>query len=162
MTEAAPPTQRRTLILAGSAIVTGALVLFAGLIPAEYGRDPTGLGKLTGISALWSPAETKVDATVTASAARSYPARFRSDVISIPLGVESLDGGGQANDLEYKVHMQKGATLIYSWEVPGVADPEEFYTEFHGHTLELAREDDGRRISQGHWHPGQWRTGCPV
>ena len=136
MTGTSPPTPRKTLLMAGSAITAGAIVLFAGLIPAEYGRDPTGLGKLTGISALWSPAETKVDATVTASAARSYPARFRSDVISIPLGVESLDGGGQVSELEYKVHMQKGATLIYSWDVPGVANPEEFYTEFHGHTLE--------------------------
>jgi hypothetical protein len=133
MIETAPPTQRKTLMLAASAIVAGALVLFGGLIPAEYGRDPTGLGKLTGISALWSPAETKVDASVTASAARSYPAPFRSDVISILLGVE---GGEQASELEYKVHMQKGATLIYSWDVPGIAEPEEFYSEFHGHTLE--------------------------
>jgi hypothetical protein len=133
MIETAPPTQRKTLMLTGSAIVAGALVLFGGLIPAEYGRDPTGLGKLTGISALWSPAEIIVDATVTASAAQSYPAPFRSDVISIPLGVE---GSEQTSELEYKVHMPKGATLIYSWEVPGIAESTEFYTEFHGHTLE--------------------------
>jgi len=133
MIETAAPTRRKTIMLAGSAIVAGAIVLFAGLIPAEYGRDPTGLGKLTGVMALWSPPETKVDATVTASAARSYPTPFRSDVITIPLGVE---GSEQGSELEYKVHMQKGATLIYSWEVPGIADPTEFYTEFHGHTLE--------------------------
>jgi hypothetical protein len=133
MTETAPPTQRKTLMLVGSAIVAGALVLFGGLIPAEYGRDSIGLGRLTGINALWSPAEIKVDGTVTASAAQSYSTPFRSDVISIPLGVE---GGEQTSELEYKVQMEKGATLIYSWEVPGIADQEEFYTEFHGHTLE--------------------------
>jgi hypothetical protein len=133
MTDVTTPTPRRALILIGSAFLLGALIVFAGLIPAEYGRDPIGFGNLTGISALWTPTETKVDAKVSTSAARSYPTPFRSDVVTIPLGVADL---GQEYELEYKVHMKKGATLIYRWDVPGVANPEEIYTEFHGHTLE--------------------------
>jgi hypothetical protein len=133
MTDTAPPnpSRYRTLALLGTAIAVGALIVFGGLVPAEYGRDPIGLGKLTGISALWAPPETKVDAKVTAAAARSYDTPFRSDIVTISLGVFELK---QVDDLEYKVRMNKGATLIYSWDVPGIADPEEFYTEFHGHT----------------------------
>ena len=37
------------------------------------------------------------------------------------------------------MRLRKGATLIYSWEVPGVTDPEQFYSEFHGHTVEQGR-----------------------
>jgi hypothetical protein len=133
MSEATIANPRQTLVMLGSAALAGAVILFGGLIPAEYGRDPTGLGRLTGISALWAPAETKVDAKTTIAAARSYPDAFRSDVITIPLGVSDF---GQVYELEYKVRMKKGATLVYSWDVPGVPNPEEFYTEFHGHTLE--------------------------
>jgi hypothetical protein len=30
------------------------------------------------------------------------------------------------------VHMKPGATLTYSWSVPGIVNPEEFYFDFHG------------------------------
>jgi hypothetical protein len=39
------------------------------------------------------------------------------------------------DEVEYKVHLKMGGSYIYSWTATGVTDPEEFYTEFHGHTL---------------------------
>src|SRR5262249_25383627 len=59
--------------------------------------------------------------------ARSYPAPFRTDVIDVPIR-------GNDGDLEYKIQMKAGGTVVYSWEVRNLAKPEEFYTEFHGHT----------------------------
>jgi hypothetical protein len=55
---------------------------------------------------------------------RTYPAGYRTDVIDVPV---------QA-DLEYMIAMKAGDTVVYSWEVPGIGDPQSFYTEFHGHT----------------------------
>ena len=55
---------------------------------------------------------------------RTYPAGYRTDVIDVPI----------QGELEYMVRMGAGGTLVYSWEVPGVGNPESFYTEFHGHT----------------------------
>src|SRR3954451_6271420 len=42
--------------------------------------------------------------------ARSYPALFRTDVIDIPIR-------GNDGDLEYKIKMKAGDTVVYSWEV---------------------------------------------
>ncbi len=111
------------------------------MLPAEYHRDPIGLGRLTGIDRLWAPAEVVVPATSRATgaapAAHSYPMAFRSDVIDIPLkSGESPEPGA---DLEYKVHLKAGSSFIYSWSVAGIDNPEEFYTEFHGHTVEAGK-----------------------
>ena len=58
---------------------------------------------------------------------RTYPAGYRADVIDVP--VEAGDRG-----LEYMIRMKEGDTVVYSWEVEGIADPHSFHTEFHGHT----------------------------
>jgi hypothetical protein len=52
--------------------------------------------------------------------------------VEIPLG-DFLAGADQS-ELEYKVRMQKDATLIYSWEVVGTAEPRDFRYDQHGHT----------------------------
>ena len=130
-----PPSRRNVLLIVLAASLAAIVILFVAVLPAEYNRDPTGLGKLTGIASLWAPEENIVSASSPgqALAQHSYPTAFRSDVLDIDLNdADRRDGSEQ---VEYKVRMAKGASYIYSWEVVGVADPEEFYTEFHGHTL---------------------------
>jgi hypothetical protein len=58
---------------------------------------------------------------------RTYPAGYRSDVVNVP--VEAGDRG-----LEYMIRMKAGDTVVYSWEVLSIGDPQSFHTEFHGHT----------------------------
>jgi hypothetical protein len=67
--------------------------------------------------------------------ARSYPAGYRTDVIDVPIR-------GNDGDLEYKIQMKAGATVVYSWEVQRIGKPEEFYTEFHGHTEPVGGRGD--------------------
>jgi hypothetical protein len=55
---------------------------------------------------------------------RTYPAGYRTDVIVVPV----------QGELEYMIRMTAGDTVVYSWEVPGISDPQSFYAEFHGHT----------------------------
>ena len=59
--------------------------------------------------------------------ARSFPTAFRTDTIDIPIR-------GNDGDLEYKIAMKTGDTVVYSWEVMQTIMPEELYSEFHGHT----------------------------
>jgi len=66
---------------------------------------------------------------------RTYPAGYRTDVIDVPIR-------GNDGDLEYKIHMKAGGTVVYSWEVRNIANPEEFYTEFHGHTEPVGGRGD--------------------
>lgn len=118
-----------------ASLAAALLILFAAVLPAEYNRDPTGLGKLTGISKLWAQDEQVVAAQSSAGApsSTSFPQAFRSDVVEIPL--QSSEDLSNVYEVEYKVHLKKGTSLVYSWEAPGV-DPEAFYSEFHGHTVE--------------------------
>lgn len=123
------------LALLGGTAATALLITVALILPAEYGRDPLGIGKATGIDRLWAPPEIRVAASGgDAATARSYGQAYRSDIVEIPLAASGDPERG--DEIEYKVRMKKGSTYIYSWDVPGIADPEEFYSEFHGHTVE--------------------------
>jgi hypothetical protein len=58
---------------------------------------------------------------------KHHPAGFRTDIVEIRLP-------GNDGELEYKIHMKAGDTVVYSWEAQNLANPDQFYTEFHGHT----------------------------
>jgi hypothetical protein len=126
------PRGRLILAILG-ALVLAVLIVLGAILPVEFNRDPLGVGKLSGLSRLWAPDETVVDpASEGAARAREYDLPFRTDVVEIPLG-DFLAGADQS-ELEYKVRMQKDATLIYSWEVVGTAEPRDFRYDQHGHT----------------------------
>jgi hypothetical protein len=126
------PRGRLILAVLGAAVLA-VLIVLGAILPVEFNRDPLGVGKLSGLSRLWAPDETVVDpASEGAARAREYDLPFRTDVVEIPLG--DFLAGADKSELEYKVRMQKDATLIYSWEVVGTAEPRDFRYDQHGHT----------------------------
>lgn len=133
-TEPTRPMPRRRLILAVlAAAILAVLIVLGAILPAEFNRDPLGVGRLSGLSRLWAPAEVSVDANKAGAArAREYDAPFRTDVVEIPLG--DFLAGADRSELEYKVRMKKDATLIYAWEVIGTREPRDFHFDQHGHT----------------------------
>jgi hypothetical protein len=130
--------QPRTLIaIVAGAIVIGALIVLGAILPAEFNRDPLGIGKLTGIGRIWAPPEKKFDVNSgSAPLAHEYATAFRSDVIEIPL--TGFLGGANGSELEYKFRMKKDAVLIYAWEVIGAENPKDLSYDFHGHTTPIA------------------------
>lgn len=132
--EVAITPSRKTLftVMAGGLAVASAL-LVGVVLPAEYRIDPLGIGAATGLLRLASPEQ--VEIAVTAgdspnSVARFYPVAFRTDTVEIPLAAAGDADGG--DDLEWKVRMREGTTLLYSWSAD--APPEEFYFDMHGET----------------------------
>jgi hypothetical protein len=126
-----PPSAGGIALLTLGALTVASAIVVLFVLPAEFHRDPTGFGKLTGIDQLAGPEIVNVaDLPAEAgTAARYYDAAFRSDTIEIALQPE--DKG--MNDLEYKVKMKPGGTLTYSWTVSGDEDhPDWFYFDFHG------------------------------
>jgi hypothetical protein len=121
-----PPGVGKLLALTLGAGVAATLLTVAVVLPAEFGRDPTGIGALTGLNKLSGPA-----GHMTGEVARYYNVPFRSDVLEIPF-VPAGDKTG-LSQLEYKVRMAEGQTLIYSWEAEGAADGE-FYFDLHTET----------------------------
>jgi hypothetical protein len=130
---ARPMSPKRLALLVGGGFVVAGLITVCAVLPAEFHLDPTGFGKAAGLMGLSAAPESKSAAATGAPAAaggpqvlaREYPTAFRTDTIDIPLkGAESA-----GSEVEYKVKMKAGQTLIYSWSV--AAPPEEFYSDFH-------------------------------
>jgi hypothetical protein len=133
-----PLPARRILAITGVALAAATVITFGAVLPAEFNQDPIGLGHLSGLDRLYAPAEISFNATRgEAPLAREYSQGFRADVVEIP-----LRAGGDAtrgDELEYKVQMEKDATLIYEWSVADISRPDEFYFDFHGHTVEAGK-----------------------
>lgn len=123
------------------AVLLALLILFTTVLPAEYGIDPTGLGKKMGFIVLSeraqkntlscpeakqaeiiATAKTRVDSEAHnefQSLDESKPIQW-ADTVSIV--IPPLKG------LEYKFAMEKGAVLEFAWATDGEA----IYFDFHG------------------------------
>jgi hypothetical protein len=128
------PSRRGLLLRLGGALVVAAIILIGFVLPAEYHIDPSGFGKLTGLvkmsQTVTAPPAAAPTPVMNTTAAHTYAIPFRSDNIEIPIG---KDG-----ELEYKVRMQPGGTLIYSWICK-----EPMYIDFHGES----DKDPGNAVS---------------
>jgi hypothetical protein len=123
----------RLIAATSGALILAVLIVLGAILPAEFNRDPLGVGRLSGLSRLWAPSDEQVDVKGAAVAlAHEYETPFRTDVVEIPL--RDFLSGANESELEYKVRMKKDATLVYSWEVIGGSDPQDLYFDQHGHT----------------------------
>jgi len=127
------------IALAGAVVVLAIFVL-----PAEYGIDPTGLGGKMGLLALAEPAPQVADIPMAPpEAARFYTAPVKSNVIEI-----RLDRDGE---LEYKVRMKQGETMVYSWSVDNGTAYYDFHAEGEpgGEDIRYKEEQDGASAGHG-------------
>jgi hypothetical protein len=126
---------RIALAAAGAMLVAGVL-LMATILPAEYGVDPLGTGKLLGLTSL-----AKANAPAAGEAAASAQApppeeleptrpgantpqtiALKQDTVTFKLG--PFEG------VEYKYRMEKGAGMVYSWTSTG-----KVRFDFHGEPM---------------------------
>lgn len=139
-----PMARGRLILWTLGALVLAVLIVLGAILPAEFNKDPLGIGKLSGLARLWAPADRKVDTRDAAGPlAREYAVPLRSDVVEIPLG--GFLTGAYASELEYKVRMARGATLVYSWDVTGADRADEFHFDQHGHTT--PKEDERMTVA---------------
>jgi hypothetical protein len=123
------PTRGGLLVRTAVAAAVGAFVVFCVVLPAEYRKDPTGFGRLTGLLELSTPRVTKQDPPVTAPSAPSiqnswfFPVAYKTDTIRIPIGPDG--------EVEYKIKMKAGQAVVYSWQ----SDSGNVYYDFHGEPL---------------------------
>jgi hypothetical protein len=127
------PARKLLAAVISAALAASALVV-CFVLPAEFRIDPTGIGRLSGVMNLAPPKQVKAqdaaaDAGAAVAADRYYESGYRTDTVSIPLASESGQGG---SELEYKVRMKAGQTLVYSWIASGITNPGQFYFDFHG------------------------------
>lgn len=130
------------------ALAIGMLILIIAVLPAEYGIDPLGAGKLLGFSKLYQPEETTAVTTGTQKSfpiltlekagsnpdvkkpkeadnpppAKQYDAREDKITIKVPAG----------KGLEYKVLLLKYGSMKYEW----ITDKGTVFFDFHGEVKE--------------------------
>ena len=105
------------------ALLGAAAIVVLFVMPAEYGIDPTGIGRLTGITGMAAGSE---EAAVPAEAsAPAGPLTFavptKADIIrqgdlrsdEMTLNLEPHSGQ------EVKAHMQAGASYVFEWSSEG-------------------------------------------
>lgn len=125
------PSRKRLLVWTLAALAAASLVAVLLVLPAEYGVDPTGFGRLTGLQRLGASREVAVAAPTGAGAVTTDAARpWRTDVITIRLAA----GGQEGSETERKVWMVPGQAFVYAWTADG-----EVYSDFHGETLPKPR-----------------------
>lgn len=143
--QANPPTGKRLLLSVGLAVLLAALILIVAVLPAEYGIDPTGVGRVLGLTQMSgkvSKSRVAIDdvlagaqpvATATPPATgeplplpnpavhQAQPEPAKSEVLTIELPADA--------ETEIKAVLPKGKMILYSWKV----DHDSIYVDFHGH-----------------------------
>jgi hypothetical protein len=112
-------SKRQLLLSTAFALVIAAVILVVAVLPAEFGIDPTGIGKLAGLTAM---AQSEEDASVPVM--HGHPRKARSARIEIQVKPNE--------ELEYKALLELGEPLLYAWTVEGGP----MYFEFHGEPTE--------------------------
>lgn len=144
MNEFTPPVQSlKTLFISTLlAIILAAIILITAILPAEHGIDPTGLGKMMGLTVL-APAK-KSALSVVADSKSSLSADISIKEIDPKLVEEQMAMLRQETTTlwkdtvtitipplkgrEYKFYLEKGANLEFEWE----SDGEKIHFDFHG------------------------------
>lgn len=116
-----------TLVLIAAALA--GILFVAVVLPAEFGRDPTGFGRLTGIGDLASGGDEVDLGDRVGAISRVEETRPQNHTFVLQLG------GLQDN--EYKLHMLANQSIVYTWHSTG---PVTF--DFHGDFDDPARAGD--------------------
>jgi len=97
-----PPSAKRIIGATFVALLVAALLLVTVILPAEYGIDPLGTGRLLGVSAL---------ANARPGALAPQGAVHRRDTRTFVLS--------PFQSIEYKYRIEKDASMLFSWRASG-------------------------------------------
>jgi hypothetical protein len=146
-------------LLRGSLLATlvAGVLLVGAVLPAEYGIDPTGLGKSLGLTALYNPTPTTASVATTPirPADATLPTTVPSGSIVSAKGEQrgisiaskqavAYRGDSQEyvipprKGIEVKTHLAKDATLIFSWKTK---NGEVVNHDFHGEPINAGRDE---------------------
>jgi len=149
-----PTLEKKKIIVAILlSIVVGAVILVGAVLPAEYGMDPTGVGKLLGFNRLYIPSEPSIELAtpvnnplIKLEKAGSAPNVVRPKEADNPAPKIQLE---QREDtikviipagkgLEFKINMLKYGKVKYEWST----DQGVLYFDFHGEVKQVEKAKD--------------------
>lgn len=139
----------RIAVAAGAAVLLAGLTLVAFVLPAEYGIDPLGTGKMVGLVELGMTGQ-QIEAFAAASGAGADGGKpvavlgqerpFQQETIEFSVGPRE--------GMEYKYRLEKGEALLFAWNATGQVDYE-FHAEPDGAPRGYAETyEKGQAVSQ--------------
>jgi hypothetical protein len=145
-----PPSGKKIAVSMGIAFAVALVVLVTFILPAEYGRDPTGIGSQLGITALSSPGRT-IEITDTIGGNEGIreieipdagepvplpnPAIHQDEAVPGDIVTINVDIPAEA-ETEVKTVLLANKAIIYSWSV----DRGTIYSDFHGHNPDFGSD----------------------
>lgn len=106
--------RERLAVAAGAALLVAGVILVTAVLPAEYGIDPTGIGRRLGLTAMndtqRAMAAFVAGNTGATGAATLAPQERAFQQETIDLKIAPRDS------VEYKYRLDKGESLLYSWK----------------------------------------------
>ena len=128
----ARPSARRIAGATVAALAVASALLVTAVLPAEYGLDPLGTGKLLGLVQL---------AEVRPGAIALQPAEFRVDAREFVLG--------PFQSVEYKYRIEQGGSMLFSWQATGLV-ASELHSEPDGAPQGFAETFDKQQGTSSH------------
>ena len=133
-----PPSKSKIAVATLAALIVAGIVLVVAVLPAEYGMDPLGTGRMLGLLELAQAEGATADA---AAAPEQSTAKLKRGEIRTPpalaawnkdhVGLYKVDSRelelGPQQGMEFKYRMEKGNGLVYTWD-----SPVKVKFEFHG------------------------------
>lgn len=114
--EAQTHSKKSILKATGVALAIALVILFIAILPAEYGIDPTGIGKVLGFSAL---GESKGGAGGDVVRYQPQFGVYKQNTVELRLAPHQ--------GFEYKFTMEQGSMMLFSWTAS-----KEIEYDFHG------------------------------
>ncbi len=141
--EANPPSTARLMKSIGIALAIAVVALLAVVLPAEYGIDPTGIGRALGLTEMRAPTRTLLVKDVIGGNEKYREIKIPDTKQPIPLPNPAVIQLKQAaprtdtititlkpiEETEIKTVLDAAQVVLYDWKVEGG----EVYTDFHGH-----------------------------
>lgn len=146
-----PPSGRKLAIATGIAVVAALIVLVAVIWPAEYGKDPTGIGALLGIEGMSTAATETIQIVDTVGGNENIreveipdfgepvplpnPNVSQAEDTAPATRTVTLELAPEA-ETEVKTVLREGKVIVYDWRV----DRGELYSDFHGHNPDFGAD----------------------
>ena len=143
MNQAPMPSGKKLLFACGSSLLLASVLLLLVILPAEYGIDPTGFGRMSGLSNLAAPARVieVPDPFAGNEAIREVQIPEFGEPTPLPNPAVFQDAARMPEtrtmqvlipadrETEIKVRVEEGKVFLFSWAV----DQGTLYVDFHGH-----------------------------
>jgi hypothetical protein len=145
-----PPSGKRIALGVLVALVIAAVVLVTAIWPAEYGRDPTGIGAALGFTRLSEPTRTieLTDPLAGNEGVREVEIPDYGEPVPLPNpGIHQDEDHAPRTETvavvipadgetEIKTALRERKVIVYTWQV----DDGMIYSDFHGHNPEYGQE----------------------